>query len=111
MLDTVHAEAQAMWDLRRWLGWIRAQGGAPIGVYGLSLGGYNAALLACLDDDLACVVAGIPATDFARAGLAARARARAARRRARGLERDRVERVLRVVSPLALEPLVPHERR
>ena len=53
IVDMVHAEAQAMWDLRRWLGWIRAQGGSRIGVYGLSLGGYNAALLACLDAELA----------------------------------------------------------
>jgi hypothetical protein len=30
---------------------------------------------------------------------------------ARGLERERAERVLRVVSPLALAPLVPAERR
>jgi hypothetical protein len=39
------------------------QEGGPIGVYGLSLGGYNTALLACLED-LACAILGIPATDF-----------------------------------------------
>jgi dienelactone hydrolase len=109
--DMVHAEAQEMWDLRRWLGWIRALGGERIGVYGLSLGGYNAALLASLDADLACVVAGIPATDLA--GLVWRHGPehilRVAERR--GFERDRAERVLRVVSPLALAPLVPPERR
>ena len=64
-VDTVHAEAQAMWDLRRLLSWIRAQGAPAVGVYGLSLGGYNAALLAALEE-LACVIAGIPAVDFAR---------------------------------------------
>jgi dienelactone hydrolase len=111
VMDMVHAEAQAMWDLRRWLGWIRAQGGRRIGVYGLSLGGYNAALLAGLEDDLACLVAGIPATDLAALiwmhgpehilHVAER----------RGLERARAERVLRVVSPLALAPRVAKERR
>jgi dienelactone hydrolase len=111
VLDMVHAEAQAMWDLRRWLGWIRAQSGARIGVHGLSLGGYNAALLACLDADLACVVAGIPATDLA--ALVWRHGPEHILRIAeeRGFERDRAERVLRVVSPLALAPLVPAERR
>lgn len=111
VLDMVHAEAQAMWDLRRWLGWIRGQGGAKIGAYGLSLGGYNAALLAGLDADLACVVAGIPATDLA--ALVWQHGPEHILRIAehRGLDRDRAERVLRVVSPLTLAPLVPHERR
>jgi len=100
-----------MWDLRRWLGWIRSQGGERIGAYGLSLGGYNAALLASLDAELACVIAGIPATDLG--ALVWQHGPEHILRIAehRGLDRDRVERVLRVVSPLALAPLVPHERR
>lgn len=62
----VHAQCQAMWDLRRLLSWLRLNRHAPaIGVYGLSLGGYNASLLAGLDDDLACVIAGIPVFDMA----------------------------------------------
>lgn len=60
----VHATAQAIWDLRRILGWIREQGPSRIGVHGMSLGGSTAALLASLDPDLDCVVAGIPATRF-----------------------------------------------
>src|SRR5262245_17362421 len=52
LLDTVHAEAQAMWDLRRLLAWVRCGSDAPIGVYGLSLGGYTTALLASLDETL-----------------------------------------------------------
>jgi dienelactone hydrolase len=111
VLDMVHAEAQAMWDLRRWLGWIRAQGGTRIGVYGLSLGGYNAALLAGLDAELACVVAGIPATDLAALVWQHGPEHIIRVAEHRGLERERAERVLRVVSPLALAPLVAHERR
>nr|MBV6631093.1 prolyl oligopeptidase family serine peptidase [Oceanococcus sp. HetDA_MAG_MS8] len=62
----VHAERQAQWDIRRLLSWLRLNRHAPaIGVYGLSLGGYNAALLAGLDEDLACVIAGIPVFDMA----------------------------------------------
>ena len=110
-LDTVHAEAQAMWDIRRLLSWIRAERGETIGVYGLSLGGYNSSLLASLDADLACAIAGIPATDFARliwhhgparqlvAGFEA------------GIDRATIDEVLSIVSPLGLAPKVPHEHR
>lgn len=111
ILDTLHAEAQAMWDLRRLLSWVRAQGAPRVGVMGYSLGGYNASLLASLDDDLACVIAGIPLADFSRAvyrhgpPLYLRAAAHA------GLEEDSILDVLRVVSPLVLECKVPHERR
>jgi dienelactone hydrolase len=111
VLDMVHAEAQAMWDLRRWLGWLRGQGATRIGVYGLSLGGYNAALLAGLEADLACVVAGIPATDLAALIWTHGPEHVLHVAERRGLERARAERVLRVVSPLALAPQVAKERR
>lgn len=110
-LDTVHAEAQAMWDIRRILSWVRRQDEEGVGVYGLSLGGYNAALLAGLDAELACVIAGVPATcfvDFVRehAPLILLRDERAA-----DLMCDKAERLLRVVSPLSLAPVVPWERR
>ena len=56
--------AQAVWDLRRLLDWLRGRTNAPIGLYGISLGGYTAALASAFIDDLACVVSGIPAVDF-----------------------------------------------
>ncbi|HEY8122942.1 MAG TPA: hypothetical protein VII78_16595 [Myxococcota bacterium] len=110
-LDSAHALAQAVWDARRLLGWIRAQGGSEIACYGLSLGGYTAALLASLAPELGSVIAGIPAADFPRlvwhhAPSAARARLEHA-----GLTRELAEPVMRPVSPLALPPLVPHARR
>ena len=110
-LDTVHAEAQTIWDLRRVLGWIRAQGAPRIGLHGVSLGGYNAALLAGIDADLACVIAGIPPVDLARLvwhhtppqtlRLAERA----------GIVHDEVAELFRVVSPLAFAPKVPVDGR
>lgn len=111
VMDMLHAEAQAQWDLRRWLGWIRAQGGSQIGAYGLSLGGYNAALLAGLEGSLACVVAGIPATDLAALVWEHGPEHILHVAEGRGLDRGQAERVLRVVSPLALAPRVPAERR
>jgi dienelactone hydrolase len=110
-LDTVHAEAQAMWDLRRLLSWIRSQQGDPIGVYGLSLGGYNTALLAALDDGLACAVAGIPATDFRRLTWRHGPPLQIRYAEHRGLVHDEVSEVLSVISPLALAPKVARERR
>lgn len=110
-LDTIHAEAQAMWDIRRILAWIRSQEGEPVGVYGLSLGGYNAALLAALDADLACVIAGVPATCFADFVREHAPLIRLRDPQAADLMCERAERLLRVVSPLTLPPAVPWERR
>lgn len=110
LVDTIHAEAQAIWDLRRLLGWVRNQGAESVGVYGISLGAYAAALLAGLDDDLACVIAGVPAVDFLRGeSRLSVPEVRLALER-EGLEWSEVATLMRVVSPLALEPLVPRER-
>ncbi len=111
LLDTVHLLAQAAWDVRRLVGWLRASGAPAVAVQGLSLGGYTAALVASLEEDLDCVIAGIPAADFVRI-----VRWHAPALMWRVVERlgyrlEPVERLLRVVSPLAMPPCVPHERR
>jgi len=111
-LDTVHAEAQAMWDLRRLLGWLRDdQAATAIGVMGFSLGGYTTALLASLDDGLACAIAGIPVTDFARTYYRHLPPLHVNRAEQYGLAEPELCDVLRVISPLALEPRIPRERR
>jgi len=111
VMDMLHAEAQAMWDLRRLLAWVRAESDALLGVFGVSLGGYNAALLAALDAGLACAIAGVPVAEFSRIvfrhGPALHLRDVVDA----GLAPERMEEVSRVVSPLALAPLVPPERR
>ena len=111
ILDMIHAEAQAMWDMRRCLDWVRQQTSAPVGVYGLSLGGYNAALLASLDPELACVIAGVPVADFTR--LLVRHAPPPSFRTLRdvGLSEERIREVARVISPLDMAPKVPQERR
>ena len=77
---------------------------------GLSLGGFLTALLVCFEDDLACAVAGVPEPDVIR-GM---------RRNVEpllppfyeqwGLSWRSMERATRVVSPLAMQPLLPTDR-
>jgi hypothetical protein len=110
-VDTLHLQTQAAWDIRRVVRWLRTEDDQPIGVYGLSLGGYTATLLASLEDDLACVIAGIPATDYV--GLTRWVLPAWLLQLAEfaGVSLDRVERLARVISPLALAPRVPWDRR
>lgn len=110
-VDTLHAQAQAVWDLRRLVGWLRREGAPAIGVHGVSLGGYTAALLAALEPELDAVVAGIPASCFvglARSHVPPGVAALLARS---GFPLARIEELLRVVSPLAMPVRVPRERR
>jgi len=94
------AEAQAMWDIRRLVGWARVQGGSPIGVMGLSLGGYNAALLAAIEPDLACVIAGIPLCDYSRIFARHLDARRLVDYASAGLDTETVRQTLRPVCPL-----------
>ena len=110
-LNTIHAEAQAMWDARRLLSWMRLQNASAIGVYGLSLGGYTAALLASLEKDLACVIAGIPATDLTALTQRIDSPYKLEQLEQAEFSWAHVHEVLRVVSPLAIPPKIPHERR
>jgi len=63
-LETNAAFEQAIWDLRRLAGWLRRQGAPALGVYGMSLGGYTAALFASLERGLACAVPFVPAVSW-----------------------------------------------
>lgn len=111
VLDTLHAEAQAVWDIRRLIGWIRAQEPSAIGALGLSLGGYTTAVYTSLEAGLACAIAGIPLSDIPRM-LARHAVPRQLERAIRGgYSLEHAGEVLRVVSPLALESKVPKEAR
>lgn len=110
VLDLVHLKAQAVWDLRRLLAWLRERDGMPVGIYGLSLGGGIAALTAGLESDLACVIAGMPMVDVM--GLVERHVPPFVRNLAErfGISFAEIGRLLRLVSPLALAPRVDSER-
>ncbi len=59
-LWTNAAFGQAIWELRRLAGWLRGQGAPLLGVYGLSLGGYTAALFASIESRLSCAITMVP---------------------------------------------------
>jgi len=111
ILDCAHAEAQAIWDIRRVLSWVRAETESRIGVFGISLGGYNAALLSTLDDGLACIIAGIPLVDIPAAMIHHGLLSALGHREHENLDPERMAEVMSVVSPLVVEPRVPVERR
>lgn len=105
VLDDIHAAAQAVWDIRRLLSWIRSQEpDSAVGLNSMSLGGYVAALVASLDDGLACAILGVPVADLIDV-----------LGRHSGLRPDdpRVQTLAlaaplgRMVSPLSLRPRVP----
>lgn len=109
--DLVFAEAQSLWDLRRTLAWLRAnEPGARVGVFGVSLGGYNAALLSGYEAALDFVVAGIPVVDLAHALWSVAPPAHRAFYAEHGLTEERYRNVLRPVSPLTLPPRLDRER-
>ena len=108
--EIIHLEAQAMWDIRRLISWIRAEGGTKIGVGGLSLGGYTTALLTTLESNLECAIAGIPPSDFGKLMFRHLDRSTVRAYGAVGLDEGRVGTALRVVSPLAVPTLLSADR-
>jgi hypothetical protein len=109
VMDNVHFAAQAVWDVRRLLAWIRATDpGAPIGLNAISMGGYVSALVASLEDDLVCAILGVPVSDLL--GLLDRHSGfgpQDPRRRTM----ERAEPIGQMVSPLSLTPRVPMRGR
>jgi pimeloyl-ACP methyl ester carboxylesterase len=110
-LRMVHLFSQAVFDVRRLVRWLRRRGEERVGVYGISLGAYVASLVASLEDELGCVIAGIPAVDFSE--LARSNEPWGVTRLEEELRIDwgLVRAVTRPVSPLAFAPRVPHAAR
>lgn len=101
--------AQAMWDIRRVIAWVRDQGAERVGLYGMSLGSYVASLLTTLEPDLDLVVAGAPLCDIPM--LFQHHSPPTVLRRAQelGILADDLQRAHIVVSPLAAPVLTPRE--
>jgi hypothetical protein len=107
----LHMFSQAIWDIRRMIGWVRDRTDQPVGLYGISLGGYTVSLVSAFVDDLACVIAGIPAVDFT--SLARDNEPWAYQAYGNDLKTDwgLVTKVIHPVSPLTFEPRLPVDRR
>jgi pimeloyl-ACP methyl ester carboxylesterase len=101
---------QAAHDLAAVLAWVRARTDAPVGLLGVSLGGYVAALMAALAADLDFVIPVVAPVCFG--DLAWRFMSASALYRGRGaaLDREEFRGAFRVHSPLAHPPLVGRER-
>jgi hypothetical protein len=103
--------AQAVWDARLLLSWLHGQGATSVGVFGVSLGGHVAAMLAGLERGLDAVVAGVPTCDFATM-LADTMRAHwgDAALAASHVDGEDFRVLSRLVSPLAFPSLLPRDR-
>lgn len=112
LLNLLHAEAQAVSDLRAIILWLREHREVPkLGVYGISLGGLNASLLACLEADIDSLVAGIPLVDPARV-FELNAPTRLLRHFERqGVGVDMIRQLLTPISPLRMPCRVPAGNR
>jgi dienelactone hydrolase len=109
--NTLHALTQTAWDVRRLVAWLREEGAERIGLVGLSLGGYATALVASLEDDIDCAIAGIPAAEFGELTCYhANGRALALAAEA-GITPERISTALTPVAPLMLTPRIPREQR
>ncbi len=109
----VHGLTQSVWDVRRWMAWVREQEPTAIAVHGISLGAYTAALTAGLEPDLDCVVAGLPAGTIYRPLVNAATKFPVLREAMHEHELlgANVEAVHRVVAPTAMPCVVPRDRR
>ena len=111
-LTNLFGMAQSVWDARSLLAALRADGAEAIGVFGISLGGHVAAMLAGVEPDLRCVIAGVPTSDLATM-LEHTVRQHWGEEavQAAGVRDPAFRTLSRAVSPLSLPPLVPKERR
>ncbi len=108
MVQTIHGLAQAVWDVRRLIGWARAQGATRVGLHGVSVGAVITALVGGTEQvDLA--LAGIPLCDVPSlfAGHAPRKTRRMAREQ--GVADAAIRELYTLVSPMQLPPKAPAE--
>jgi pimeloyl-ACP methyl ester carboxylesterase len=109
-VDFLLGLTQSVWDVRRFIAWIRERGGGPVALYGVSLGAHVSATIAGLDDKIAGVVAGVPTCDLLEVFL----RHVPARLKPRAIEHQLISEetraLLRVTSPLTYPSLIPRER-
>ena len=110
-LAAAAALGQAVWDVRRIAGYLRAQGVPALGVHGLSLGGCVAALYASLDASLACAIPMIPAVDLAGVFWGQLPERLQREWQSAGLGREQIAQAWSLSAPLRHRPQLPHAAR
>jgi pimeloyl-ACP methyl ester carboxylesterase len=110
-VNMIHFFAQAVWDIRRLLSWLRASGAQRIGLWGVSMGGYTAALLSAFAADLECVIAGVPPTDFPNVARDNLPWIMRTYEHDLATDWEAVRKMMYPVSPLTFDPVVPKDRR
>ena len=112
LVRTNEAFAQAIYELRALLRYLRTARTGPVGAFGMSLGAYTVALLASLERRLAFAVAMIPIVSFADRWWGEGDRDPwVAMAIEHGWTLEAVRDVLRVHEPLSRRALVPRSRR
>jgi hypothetical protein len=104
------AVRQSVWDVHRVHGWLRRASARPVGLFGISLGGYVSALLAELCDAWDFVLAVAPAVCLASLPCRLLARSRHARRAGPPIDIEALRAGYRVHSPLTHRLRVARER-
>jgi pimeloyl-ACP methyl ester carboxylesterase len=102
------AVRQSVHDVSMVVDWLLQSGGGPVGLLGVSLGGYVGALLAALRDDLAFAIPVVPAACLA--DLPLRLFARSGARGSAPFTFEELDRAYRVHSPLTYPLRLPRER-
>jgi hypothetical protein len=109
-LNTIHFFSQAVWDVRRLLGWVRSRGATSIAVHGISLGAYFASLLASIEE-LDRAVIGIGAANLPAAEVIGLSESERSTVEDYGLIGAPSEALQSVVAPSAHTCRVPWENR
>lgn len=110
MMHNVHGALQGTADVRRAIAWVRElQPGQPIGVHGISLGGFTAALVGSLEADLACAILGVAPADLVLLLEAHHGRGSGYDERVQNFEVG--HHLSHMLTPLKLTPALPRDRR
>ncbi len=105
------AVREAVYEIRQMIYWLKSESGSPVGVLGLSLGGYLAALTAGLTDELDFVVPMVPPVCIGDLAWGFFTRTRHYREGGEAaLSLDELRRAFRIHSPLTFPLRIPRER-
>ncbi|HXQ20693.1 MAG TPA: hypothetical protein VN812_03405 [Candidatus Acidoferrales bacterium] len=104
------AARQAVYELYALTTWLRAQSGAPVGLLGLSLGGYLSALMAGLTASLDFVIPMVPPVCFGDLAWRFFSHSRYHRDATAAFSHAELRRIYRVHSPLTYPPRVEKRR-